>query len=83
MPFLASQDKPISRGEMDPIEQVRVRVLPDGRVSRGDAARYLGREAKTLAQWKLQGRGPRAVKVCGRVFYFLSDLEKFVRGENA
>jgi hypothetical protein len=62
------------------VEQVRVRVLPDGRMSREDAARYLGHEAKTLAQWKLLGKGPRSVKVGGRVFYFRDDLDAFIRG---
>ncbi len=64
-----------------PVEQVRVRVLPDGRMSREDAARYLGRKSKTLAMWALQGKGPPMVKVGGRVFYFRDDLDGFVRGD--
>ena len=64
-----------------PFEQVKVRVLPDGRLSRKDAARYLGRAEKTLAMWCLGGTGPRAVKVGGRIFYFKDDLDAFVRGE--
>ena len=59
------------------LEQVRIRVLPDGRVSRADAATYLGRSAKTMADWYSKGIGPRARKVGGRVFYFLADLEAF------
>jgi hypothetical protein len=50
-----------------------------GRMSREDAARYLGHRPKTLAMWALSGKGPRSVKVGGRVFYFLSDLDAFVR----
>ena len=61
------------------VEQVRVRVLPDGRMTRKDAARYLGHQPKTLAMWALSGKGPRSVKVGGRVFYFVSDLDAFVR----
>jgi hypothetical protein len=59
------------------IEMVRVRVLPDGRLDRRNAALYLGRSPKTLAMWALQGRGPppQKDKVSGRVFYLLSDLE--------
>jgi hypothetical protein len=64
------------------IEHVRVRVLPDGRMSRGDAARYLGAQAKTLAMWALQGKGPGFVKVGGRVFYYRTDLDAFIRGES-
>ena len=64
-------------------EQVRVRILPDGRMTREDAAKYLGREAKTLAMWQLQGKGPRSVLVGGRRFYFKADLDAFIRGEAA
>ena len=63
------------------VERVKVRVLPDGRLTRKDSARYLGRAEKTLAMWALQGKGPRQVKVGGRMFCFLDDLDAFVRGE--
>jgi hypothetical protein len=65
------------------IEQPRVRVLPDGRMARDDAARYLGHKPKTLAMWAFQGKGPRFVRVGGRVFYFKEDLDAFIRGETA
>ena len=65
----------------DSIEMVRVRVLPDGRMDRRSAACYLGRQPKTLAMWALLGKGPRSVKVGGRVFYFRDDLDAFVRGK--
>jgi hypothetical protein len=55
--------------DLGPIEQVRVRMLPDGRMSRDDAARYLGHAPKTLQMWAFQKKGPRFVKVAGRVFY--------------
>ena len=75
---LAGQPNPASASA---IETVRVRVLPDGRMTREDAARYLGHAAKTLAMWQLQGKGPRSVLVGGRRFYFKDDLDRFVRGE--
>ncbi|MEG3176194.1 helix-turn-helix domain-containing protein [Sphingomonas sp. RB3P16] len=59
------------------IDQVRVRVLPDGRVSRADAAAFLGRSPKTLAEWFSRGIGPKARKVGGRQYYYLADLEAF------
>lgn len=59
------------------IDQVQVRVLPDGRLSRTDAAAFLGLKPKTLAEWHCRGIGPRARKVGGRCFYFLQDLETF------
>lgn len=66
---------------MEGIEQVRVRVLPDGRVSRRDGAAILGRTAKTLAEWKLKGWGPRPILVGGRVFYDYSECLEMARGE--
>jgi hypothetical protein len=64
----------------DSIEHVRVRVLPDGRVSRNDAAAYLGRKPKTLAMWALERRGPAIVHVGGRCFYQITELQRFVTG---
>jgi hypothetical protein len=61
-------------------EEVKVRILPDGRMTRRDAARYLGNAEKTLAMWELQGKGPPSVKVGGRRFYFNDDLDAFVQG---
>lgn len=65
----------------DAVETVRVRVLPDGRLTRADAARYLGKKSKTLAMWLMHGKGPRAVRVGGRIFYFKNDLDAFIRGD--
>jgi hypothetical protein len=61
------------------IETVRVRMLPDGRMAREDAARYLGHAPKTLAQWQIAGKGPRSVLVGGRRFYFKEELDAFIR----
>lgn len=63
------------------LDRVKVRVLPDGRMARADAARYLGRATKTLAMWELEGKGPASVKVGGRRFYYLHVLDAFIRGE--
>ncbi len=65
------------------IDQVRVRVLPDGRLARKDAAKYLGRAEKTLAMWEMEGKGPRSVLVGGRRFYFKDDLDAFIGGKAA
>ena len=65
------------------IDQVRVRVLPDGRLARKDAAKYLGRAEKTLAMWAMEGKGPPSGLVGGRRFYFKDALEAFIRGEVA
>lgn len=59
------------------VEHVRVRILPDGRLGRKDAAAFLGLRPKTLAEWARLGLGPLPRKVGGRCFYRLPDLEAF------
>ena len=68
---------------MNAIEQVKIRVLPDGRVSRADAAAYLGMSAKTLRQWAVDGKNLKVVKVGGLCFYRLSELQSFAGVETA
>ena len=63
------------------LDRIQVRVLPDGRVTRRDAATYLGLAPKTLAMWELQGKGPPSIKVGGRRFYFKEVLDAFIRGD--
>jgi len=61
------------------VDQVTVRVLPDGRMDRVNAARYLGLEPKTLANLATRKKGPPVVKVAGRCFYFREALDSFIR----
>ena len=65
--------------EPEALDRVRVRVLPDGRMTREHAAAYLGMRPKTLAMWALNGKGPTMIKVGGRVFYTQTALDDFVR----
>ena len=62
------------------IEMIRVQVLPDGRLDRKNAAKYLGLSVKTLAMHAVHGTGPRFIKR-GRVFYFRDDLDQWLRGD--
>lgn len=55
-----------------------VTVLPDGRMDTKNAATYCGLSVKTLAMKRSTGTGPRFVKL-GRVFYFLEDLNEWLR----
>ena len=65
--------------EQASIDRVRVRILPDGRMTRRDAALYLGLAEKTLAMRTMKGLSPHGVRVGGRVFYFKEELDRFVR----
>jgi hypothetical protein len=57
---------------------VRVRILPGGRMDTNNAAKYLNRSPKTLANWRMQRRGPPYQKVEGRIEYFIQDLDLFI-----
>lgn len=43
-----------------------------------EAARRLGIESSTLANWRWSGRGPRYVKIGGRVRYRAADLADYL-----
>ena len=58
----------------------KIRVLPDGRVTRPDAAKFLGYRAKTLAEWQRLGVGPKSFKVGGRRFYLINELKDIASG---
>ncbi|UYC12859.1 helix-turn-helix domain-containing protein [Xanthomonas sp. CFBP 8445] len=45
-----------------------------------DAARHLGISVSTLEKMRVEGRGPRYVKIGGRVFYRRADLDAYIEG---
>lgn len=59
---------------------MNVVLTPDGRVTRKEAARFLGFKPKTLAEWQRLGIGPRSFMVGGRRFYRLDELEQYADG---
>jgi hypothetical protein len=65
------------------INYVKINVLPDGRVDRNNAAKYLGKSPQTLAIWGVMGKGPSPHSVGGRGYYYLSEVEAYVAAEVA
>lgn len=63
------------------LDQKKVIVLPDGRLDRQNAARFLGYSPKTLADWQTKGLGPGSRMVGGRRFYDIDDLQNFAQGK--
>ncbi|BAE52447.1 hypothetical protein amb3643 [Paramagnetospirillum magneticum AMB-1] len=61
------------------VQTIQVVVLPDGRMDRENAAKYLGLNARTLCNLAVQKAGPRYVRVRGRVYYFLRDLDAYIQ----
>ena len=55
-------------------------VTPDGRVPESVAAELLGVSAKTLANWRSLGAGPRAYRLSG-ITYRLRDLAEFLEAQ--
>lgn len=49
-----------------------------GRLTRQEAATYLGLAVSTLADWHRKGLGPESVKVGGRRFYRVAALNAFI-----
>ena len=64
------------------LQSVDVIILPDGRMDRKNAARYLGLSVKTLAMHACRGTGPNFVKR-GRVFYFQDVLDDWLRDNSS
>lgn len=60
------------------IKQTTITILPDGRMSSADAAKYLGISHSRLNQWRCDGLGPPFVKIASRIFYYQKDLERYV-----
>jgi len=65
--------------ETNPVEQLRVRILPDGRMAARDAATYLGHSMGRLATWRMEGNGPAFCRVGGKIFYRREELDRFIR----
>ena len=71
----------VEGGSSPGVDVVRVRVLPNNRLDRENAAKYLGKSPKTLAMWAMEGKGPPVIKVGGRCYYQLEQLDSHADGD--
>lgn len=55
-----------------------ITILPNGRMTAKNAARYLGLAEKTLAMYRCAGTGPAFSKIAGRVYYTQSSLDNWL-----
>jgi len=55
-------------------------TIPGSRLKGPAAATYLGLSHSTLEKMRHEGRGPRYVKIGGRVFYRRTDLDAYIEG---
>jgi predicted site-specific integrase-resolvase len=56
-------------------DRERIQILASGLVRPQEAARFLGFSAKTLANWRYEGKGPKWVRRGGRIFYEYAALK--------
>ena len=59
--------------------------LPDGRISRKNAAIYIGVSPDTLRVWNSTGRHDhyfKKIKIAGRVYYDFSKVQEFCNWTN-
>ncbi len=66
---------------IDSLTQIQVSILPDGRMRRREAAKYIGVAYRTLIGWDQEKKGPRSLLVGGLRFYRKADLDAFVAGQ--
>jgi hypothetical protein len=59
------------------IEQITVKILPNGRFTATEAAKYVGLSYKTLASYRCNGTGPAFIKQ-GGIFYRKEDLDNWL-----
>jgi hypothetical protein len=59
-------------------ERQSIRMTADGRITKRDAAAYLGVTESCLTERHRKGLRPKSVKVCGRRFYFKSELDALI-----
>lgn len=59
------------------IEEIKVVMLPDGRMDTDNSAKYCGLSPKTMAMMRSSGLGPEYIKR-GKVFYFKDELDRWI-----
>ena len=63
----------------DSLKTPSIHVTPDGRMDTPNTAKFLSLSEKTLATKRCKGEGPLFVKIGGKVFYYVSDCEAWIR----
>lgn len=59
------------------LEEIKVSVLPDGRMDTENSALYVGLKPKTMAMMRCSGDGPEFIKR-GKIFYFKDALDRWI-----
>ncbi len=57
-----------------------VETLPGGRVNTKGAAKHIGCSESLLTKQRIVGKGPRYLRLGGKVMYRLADLDAWISG---
>ena len=55
-----------------------IAITPPAKLNRHDAAEYLGVTYATLATWACLGKGPKFIKLGGKVVYLQKHLDEYL-----
>jgi hypothetical protein len=64
------------------LREAGIMVPPSGLLSAAQAAEVLGRSTVTLERWRMQSRGPRAVRLNGRYHYDVASIAEYLEGDD-
>lgn len=56
----------------------KVKTMPGGRMVVAEAAKYLQLSTSTMDKLRCQGKGPRFLRLGGRIFYRQADLDEYL-----
>ena len=66
----------LNKRDIERLNKMGINVLPDGRMKAPDVAKYIGCAVVTVYR-RLQGI--KQIKLGGKVFYGIKDVDKFIR----
>ena len=58
-------------------------ILNDPLLSGHQVAVLLGRRDRTMEYWRLTGKGPKHVKLEGKISYFVSDIDRWLKEQTS
>ena len=59
-----------------------INILPDGRMTLTEAAKYIGIKPTTLRILKHKNKGPKFIKP-GRIYFYKDDIDEWLKNSNS
>ena len=61
------------------IRITEIEIMPDGRMNRENAAKYLGMSVVGLEGWATRARGPKYTLIARKAWYWKQDLDDWIK----